>query len=99
MILRAMNKHFMRLILKFFFLISLVLLIFTGLALFDAYTSLKYEVDEPKAMQKISDALNEREKLLENHIIWLWIFFSYEIMNIVISCYLLISKNIKRIRM
>jgi hypothetical protein len=64
----------MRLILRIFFLFSLVLLIMTSLALLDAYTSLKYEVDEPKAMQKISETLNERKMLLESHLTWLWIY-------------------------
>lgn len=74
----------MKIISKIWLLISVVALAIIALNLINAYVSLKYEVDEPKSLGKISDALFEKEKHLKQLIFWFWIFLCVLIGNILI---------------
>ena len=68
----------MKMVLKIWMAISIVL------KLLDAYVSLKYEIDEPKAMDKISEALLDKERTIRKLIFWLWTIGVYLIGNIMV---------------
>lgn len=71
---------------------SAILIFFIVLKLFDTYVSLKYEVDEVKAMGKISDALIDKEKYLKQIIFWLWTIGIYIITSFIIVLRYILKK-------
>lgn len=82
----------MKVFLKTFLALSIILVIMIIMKLADVYTSLKYEVDEPRATQKIGEALDDKEKYLKTFIMWLWITLSYLTINVVALFYNLFPK-------
>ncbi|MES2458839.1 MAG: hypothetical protein V4594_25020 [Bacteroidota bacterium] len=74
----------MKLIYKFWLIISVLLLIAIALQLLDTYVSLKYEVEEPKAMGKLGQALNDKESYLKTTIFYLWVSVGYLSINLVL---------------
>ncbi|SCC64468.1 hypothetical protein GA0116948_1326 [Chitinophaga costaii] len=77
---------------RMFIVVSIVFFVVIVLKLLDTYTSLKYEVDEPRAMNKVGEALNDKEKYLKAFITWLWVSLCYVVVTIVIFVRALIGK-------
>lgn len=63
-------------------LISILVLAFIIINLFNAYVSFKYEIEEPKSMGYISDLLLQKENHFKQLIFWLWLFLIISIGNI-----------------
>lgn len=89
------SKICMRLIFKCLFLAgSSIILILTIYKLLGAYTSLKYEFEEPLAMGKIlSTDAQEKIKYLNILIDQLWILFWYTISSIIVAIFFLNEKS------
>jgi len=67
----------MKTLLKVCLAISIFVIIYIVFSLLRNYTQLKYEVDEPKAMNKINSIVLMQEKQLNSSIKNLWIFLIY----------------------
>lgn len=75
----------MRLILKVFILISIVIIAWASFKLLNVYTSLKYEVEEPGAMGKnVSELLNNKERYIKDLIFWLWLLIITQVVNVAV---------------
>jgi hypothetical protein len=55
-----------------------------ALKLVDTYVSVKYEVEEPQMVGKLSDALNDKEKFLNQLIFVLWSAGIYLVLIIIV---------------
>jgi len=75
----------MRLILRVFIFLSIVIIVWASYKLLNVYTSLKYEVEEPVAMGKqVSELLKEKEHYLKDLIFWLWLIIVTQIADVII---------------
>lgn len=74
----------MKIFSKIWIVISFIVLALIILNLINAYISLKYEVEEPKSLGKISDILLEKEKHLKQLIFWFWVLLCFIIGNILV---------------
>lgn len=83
----------MKLIVKILIVLSVAFFVLTILKLLDVYTSLKYEIDEPKAMNKISEALKDKEQYIRTLITWLWIILIYISLTIATLFWVIIGKS------
>lgn len=73
----------MRLTIKIFIFLSIVIMVWVVYKLLGMYTSLKYEVEEPIAMGKeINELLKAKEYYLKDLIFWLWLILITQILNI-----------------
>jgi hypothetical protein len=73
-----MKKIFLILI-----IVSVLILCWSGLSLFNVYISLKYEIEEPLAMSKESTiSVKEKELYINDTIFWLWTVITIELLNI-----------------
>lgn len=81
----------MKLLIKIWLITTSILLIIVAVNLLDTYISLKYEIDEPKAMIKISEIFIEKEKYIKNSIVWFWVFGAYLLLNILFCTKLLLK--------
>jgi hypothetical protein len=70
-----------------------VLLVIVAINLLDTYVSMKYEVDEFKAMNNVSEAILDKEKYLKKLIFLLWSIGIYLIGNLVMLVRLIIKEN------
>lgn len=61
----------------------MILAVLIALKLYDAYVTLKYEVEEPMAMGKSNDWLLDKENYIKDLIKWLWVLLGYLICNII----------------
>jgi hypothetical protein len=64
---------------------STITLIIIVIKLFDLYTTLKYEIEEPIAMNKISNHIQEKSGYVCILIKWLWVTLGYIIITIVLT--------------
>lgn len=75
----------MRLILKSFIFLSIMIIVWASYKLLNVYTSLKYEIDEPVAMGKnVSELLKNKEHYLKDLIFWLWLIVITQIVNVTV---------------
>jgi hypothetical protein len=64
-------------------IVSVLILCWSGLSLFNVYISLKYEIEEPVAMSKESTiSVKEKELYINDTIFWLWTVITIELLNI-----------------
>ena len=72
--------------------LSLGVVGYVGYKLFNSYASLKYEVEEPLAMGKVSnETINLKETYIQNVIFWLWFIIVIEVINVLLFSYLLLK--------
>ena len=74
----------MKFLIKLWIALSLIIIVALVYKLFDTYTSLKYEVEEPVAMGKTSEILEDRAYCLNQVIMWLWVITGIQIINIAV---------------
>lgn len=81
---------------KVWIIVSIILIAWLVLKIYDISVSIKYEVDEPRTMFGDSDSLKEREQLLRNSITYHFISLIYLGINL-IGCFIVhkVLKNQK----
>jgi len=84
----------MKILFRILLVLSIILFAFVAWGLLDAYVSLKYEVDEPRAMNKTGEELQIKAQYLHQFITWLWVGISYIFMIILICIRALLSKQV-----
>jgi hypothetical protein len=83
----------MKIVIKILLVLSIGFFVLTVLKLLDAYTSLKYEIDEPRALDKISEAIKDKEQYIRMLIMWLWITLIYISLTIATLVWVITNKN------
>lgn len=87
----------MKLFLYFLIFLSIVIIGWVSYNLFNVYTSLKYEVEEPIAMSKaVNEIVTNKELYLKNLIFWLWLIIITQIINVIIFSIVLAKSSPSR---
>ena len=81
----------MKIFLRILSIISVAILIIAIVNLLGTYTSLKYEVEDPIAMDKAGEWLEDKRRNLNSLITWLWVISTYSIV-IIVTCIKLLQK-------
>jgi hypothetical protein len=69
----------MKISIKIFIGITILLLLVTVFAIVNTKVSMKYEVDEPTAMNKVTELVTQKAKDIKSLLFFLWTFFIYEV--------------------
>jgi len=69
----------MKISIKIFIGITILLLLITVFAIVNTKVSMKYEVDEPTAMNRVTELVTQKAKDIKSLLFLLWTFFIYEI--------------------
>lgn len=72
----------MKLGIKIYIGITVILLIVTVFAIVNVKISMKYEVDEFTAMNKVTELVTQKAKDIKSLLLFLWTFLTYEIITI-----------------
>jgi uncharacterized Tic20 family protein len=73
----------MKISLKIWLVISILLVLVSLYGVFNTRVSLTYEVYEPLAMGKVTDSLKEKEENYKAILFWLWILIGYISINVI----------------
>ena len=68
-------KYFLRVMVT----LSILVIVLSIFKLWDTYTSLKYEVEEPLVMSKNSGEIGVKSQWLHTLIFWLWLLLGYAV--------------------
>jgi hypothetical protein len=74
----------MRISIKIFIGITIILLLFTIFSIINLKISMKYEVDEPSAMGKATELITEKAKDIKSMLFYLWTFFAYQVTTLIL---------------
>lgn len=83
----------MRISIKIFIGITILLLLFTIFSIINLKISMKYEVDEPTAMGKATELVTEKAKDIKSMLFYLWTFLAYQATTLIIL--ILVLSNLR----
>lgn len=85
----------MKIIIKIFIGITVILVLVTVFAIVNTNVSMKYEVDEPTAMNRVTELVTQKDKSIKSLLFFLWTFLINEVITLSLLIWILTKlKNI-----
>jgi Na+/H+ antiporter NhaC len=74
----------MRISIKIFISFTILMLVFTIFSIINLNISMKYEVEEPTAMGKVTELVIEKAKDIKSLMFYLWTFLAYQVTTLIL---------------